>query len=348
MNLISSVLARVIAILCTILFILTALAALVVFNLEQRGLNPNTYKEALTTENFYQSLPTLLGQVLAMDENKSNTPYLRQLTSEDWTTIIQTLLPPEQLRAMTEEGITQIFAYLNGQTSDPHISLLPLKQRLSGTAGMNVALNLIHAQPNCTAEQLAQLIASLGQVLCNPPQNMLNLAKPIIQTQLTSIAGALPDQISLAGANISSLRLRNVRFIRLMMQLSPLIPLAFLFGVTIFAVRTFKDWMGWWGWPLVFTGVVGAIFGFGGNPLLGTAIEDSIARRTQLTDSPQLTEGIRAVIAAVLREVFQPAGWQALTLAVIGLLMLIIALITSQAEKGRRIKQSEAETEIMR
>ncbi len=49
------------------LFIVTALAALFLYNLEQRAFNPNTYKEALVNENFYQSLPSLLGQVLARD-----------------------------------------------------------------------------------------------------------------------------------------------------------------------------------------------------------------------------------------------------------------------------------------
>ncbi len=91
----------------------------------------------------------------------SNTPFAQQLTSENWATIIQTLLPPEQLQSMTEEAITQIFAYLNNETNDPHISLLPLKQRLSGPAGLNAAINLIHAQPNCTVEQVAQLISLL-------------------------------------------------------------------------------------------------------------------------------------------------------------------------------------------
>ncbi len=146
----------------------------------------------------------MLGQVLAKDSSESNTPFVKQLTSENWATIIQTLLPPEQLQTMTEEAITQIFAYLNNETNDPHISLLPLKQRLSGPAGMNAAISLIHAQPNCTAEQVAQLISSFGQVLCNPPQDVLNQAKPILQTQLNLIAANIPDQISIIGTNIQS------------------------------------------------------------------------------------------------------------------------------------------------
>lgn len=62
-----NILTRIIAVVCVILFIVTALTALFLYNLEQRAFNPNTYKEALVNENFYQSLPSLLGQVLARD-----------------------------------------------------------------------------------------------------------------------------------------------------------------------------------------------------------------------------------------------------------------------------------------
>lgn len=347
MNHFLNIAAKIIAILCAILFVATALAALFFSNMEQRAFDPNTYKVALANDNFYQSLPSLLSQVLAKEASKNHTPFVQQLTAEDWTTVIQILLPPEQLRNMTEDGITQIFAYLNGETSDPHLSLLPLKQRLSGSAGIDAATALIHAQPNCTVAQLAQLIASFGQVLCNPPQDMLSIGKPVIQSQLDSIAATLPDQMSLAGTS-NSIGLRNLRYLRLMMQLSPLIPLIFLFAVTIFAVRTFKGWLTWWGWPFLVTGVAGAVLGFSGLQLFRIAIENVISRRMQLRIPPEFSNAIRAVMDAVFREIFQSAGWQAVIIAVIGLIMIVIAFIISQREKTQRIQRAEAETQIQR
>ena len=258
-NNVLSAIAKIIAVLCAIFFIATTLAALFLFNMERIAFNPNPYRVALANDNFYQSLPSILGPVLAKDASESNMPFARQLTSENWTTIIQTLLPPEQLHSMTEEAITQIFAYLNNETSDPQVSLLPLKQRLSGPAGLEAVINFIHAQPNCTAEQLTQMVTSFGQVLCNPPQDALNLAKPILQSQLNTVAAGIPGQISLTDLLPQLQKPTNIRVIRLIMQLSPLIPLAFLFGVTIFAVRTFKGWMAWWGWPLLIAGVIGAL-----------------------------------------------------------------------------------------
>jgi hypothetical protein len=131
------------------------------------------------------------------------------------------------------------------------------------------------------------------------------------------------------------------------MQLSPLIPLAFLFGITILAVRTFKGWLAWWGWPFLIAGGIGAISGFNGAPLLRTAIENYILRRTQLTIPSELTDVVRTVMDDVLRKIFQPAGWQALILAGIGLAMLVITFLILQAEKNRHIKRSEAETQIL-
>ncbi len=116
---------------------------------------------------------------------------------------------------MTEDAITQIFAYLNNETSNPQVSLLPLKQRLSSSAGLDAAINLIHAQPDCTAQQLVQLIASFGQVICNPPQDVLTLAKPILQSQLNATAAEIPDQISLMGTDSQSLSLGNLRLARI-------------------------------------------------------------------------------------------------------------------------------------
>ena len=131
-----NVIAKIIAVLCAVFFVATTLAALLLFNVERRAFNPNPYKAALANEDFYQRLPPILGQALAKDASQSNMPFARQLSSENWATIVQTLLPPAQLRAMTEDAITQIFAYLNNETSNPQVSLLPLKQRLSSSRGI--------------------------------------------------------------------------------------------------------------------------------------------------------------------------------------------------------------------
>jgi len=340
------IIAKIVAVLCAIGFAVTAFAALLLFNLERRAFNPNIYKDALASRNFYQRLPSLLGPELAKAAMGSNIPIAKQFTSDDWAAIIRTLLPPEQLEIMTEDAITQIFAYLNDETSHPHISLTPLKQRLSGPAGMEMAVNLIHAQPDCSIEQLVQMAASFGQVLCNPPQSLLNIAKPAIQAQLNLIAANIPDQMSFIDTSTPTQKAGNLRNIRLAMQFSPLAPLVFLFLNTLFAVRTFKDWMTWWGWPLLWSGIMGALAGFSGAPVFRMALENYISTRTQLSIPAEFTPAIRTVADEVLRQILQPAGWQGLILAGTGLSMLLISLIISNVERNRRHQRSEAKTQI--
>jgi len=339
-------LARASAVLCAAFFILTTLAALFFFNLEERAFDPNTYEQALVKENFYQSLPFLLGQVLANDARANNIPFVQQLTGEHWATIIQTLLPPEQLRSMTEEAITQVFAYLNDETDDPQISLLPIKQRLSSSAGLDAAISLIHAQPDCTIEELGQMIASFGQVLCNPPQEVLALAKPILQTQLSLIAASLPDRISFINPGAPPQGLRNLSAIRIFMRITPLLPLAFLFGITIFAVRSFKGWLAWWGLPFLIAGLAGALLAFNGAPFFESALENYVSTHTPLTIPPEFSGAVRAVVNDVLQRIFAPAGWQALAMAGIGLGMIVAALLISRHEKNQRVQRSEAKTQI--
>jgi len=338
--------AKSLAVLCAICFVVTAVSSLLLFNFEQRAFNPNIYTEVLVNENVYQSLPSLLGSVLVKDAGIKGTPFANQLTGENWAALIQTLLPPEQLQAMTEDAVTQIFAYLNNKNSNPHISLMPLKLRLSGPAGLDATINLLHTQPDCTFEQVAQMAASSGPVLCNPPQIVLNFAKPVIQTQLNLITANLPDQISLLSANAPPPKAGSIRNIRLAMQFSPLLPVVFLLLVTLFMVRTFKGWMIWWGWPILIAGTIGAVSGFNGEPLFRMALENYISTRTQLSIPPELLSAMHGVMDQVLRKIFQPVVWQALILVGIGLIMLLIGLIISRMEKHQRIERSEAKTQM--
>jgi hypothetical protein len=340
-----NILTKIITVLCAFCFVGTALVSLFLVNVDQHAFDPDIYKQALINGNFYQDLPSLLGSALAKGSSTNNTPFVKNLTGENWAAIIQTLLPQEQLQALTEDAITQFFAYLNGETGSPHLSLEPLKQKLSGPAGMEAAISLIHAQPDCSAEQLTQMIVSFGQVLCNPPQTILNLARPAIQTQLSLIAASIPDQISFTDAGIPKSRAGNLRDIRLAMQFSPFLPLIFLFLITLLAIRTFKDWMAWWGWPILLTGITGALAGFRGAPLFRMALENYISTRTQLNIPPELSPAMHVVADEVFQEILRPAGWQAVALAAIGLIMLLIAWTLSQLEKNQRIQRSEAKTQ---
>ncbi len=247
---------------------------------------------------------------------------------------------------MTEEAITQIFGYLNGENSDPRLSLLPLKSELASQAGVDAAITIIHAQPPCTLDQLVKMAASFGQELCDPPEQVLNIAKPIIQAQLKAAAIAIPAEVPLVRPGASPNSLGELKTLRLIMRLSPLVPLAFLLGITILVVRSLKGWLAWWGWPLLFAGSFSAFSGFASAPSFRLLVERFLARRLPLTFPPDITNTLRAVADAAIRQMLHPAGWEGLVMAAIGLIMILVSFAVSAGEKAKRLARSEAKTQI--
>ncbi len=343
------VIARVLAVLSAVLFVLTALAALVLFNVERRAFDPATYKRALANQDFYQKLPTLLGDLLAKNIGDDAPAFARRMTAENWKTLVGALLPQPELQAMTEDIFNQVFAYLNGETQTPQISLAPLKQSLAGPAGLEAALTIIRSQPPCTLEQIAKVLTDFGRELCNPPQEMLDILRPIIHAQLQATADALPNEAPLVGsANNPSQPdpLKGLRALRLMMRLSPLLPFALLLVITLLVVRTLNDWLSWWGWPLLVTGFLGMLVGFSGAPLFRSLIERPISQRAAINLPPEIAKAVRGVVDAALREMLKPAGWEAFILLLLGLAMILVAVHLTRREK-KKLDESEAPTQFL-
>jgi len=224
-----------------------------------------------------------------------------------------------------------------------------LKDSLAGPAGMNSVLTIIQSQPDCTIEQIARIANTFGQELCNPPKQILDLIQPVIQIELQSAASAIPDNISiLNAANNGSVEsgLKDLRLIRLVMRFSPLIPIALLFVITILAVRTFKGWLAWWGWPLLLTGLIGLPIGLTGAPLLRWVLESWLAKRFTLTLTTEISASLRSVLDAALREILKSVAWESVALFIVGLIMVLFSVYLAIREKNK-VAASEAKTQII-
>jgi hypothetical protein len=343
-----SVIVRILATLLAALFVLTALAALVLFNVERRAFNPATYKRVLINENFYQKLPALLGDLLAKNLGSDAPAFAQHMSADNWRTLLEALLPQQELQAMTEESLNQVFAYLNGETQTPRVSLAPLKHSLASPAGLDAALAIIKSQPPCTLGQIAKVLTNFGQELCNPPQEMLDVLRPVIHAQLQATADAIPDEVPLVNSTDSASQpsgLQGLKLLRLLMRLSPLIPFTLLLVITLLVVRTLDDWLSWWGWPLSVTGISGMLVGFSGAPLFRSLIERSISRRAAINMPPEIANAVRGILDAALREMLKPAGWEASVLFLLGLGMVLIAAYLTHREQ-EKLPPSEAPTQV--
>ncbi|HJQ14106.1 MAG TPA: hypothetical protein VJ830_05085 [Anaerolineales bacterium] len=319
---------------CAILFIISAVLVLLLINVEAKAFSSATYKQAFADQRLYERMPAILATALTstMGQNINAVPFLRALAPEDWQNTIAMLLPPEELTATANNALDATFDYLNGRSSSAALSLIPLKTQLAGPSGMNVVLQILSIQPACTAEQLTQMALGLlgGEIaLCNPPPEAVNLMTPFLQSQLQTMTTILPNEVTFIPGTLSGtpqdprLQLNRVRSL---IKWTPLLPLLLLFALTIFAVRSLRDWLAWWGWPFMIAGVSSVLIGLVGAPLVGWILQLLIQGQGTLPIPPALTSSITETTSAVARQILIPVMIQGALLGMLGLGMAILGM----------------------
>ena len=141
-----SVLSTFLAALCAFLFIIVTSLTLVVFIGDRLLLNPSTYKQALNSENAYDTFPTLIAEQIVYQVQHPGShgrlpTDLQRLTQDDWEVLLSDILTPESIKIQAESLIDQIFTYVNtpGAPLDLQISLVDFKQKLDGDIGFRAA-----------------------------------------------------------------------------------------------------------------------------------------------------------------------------------------------------------------
>lgn len=319
------------SILLAILFVFSALAALLAFNLERTAFDAETYQKAFAKQQFYDRLPAVLAKALTgSNAPGSLPPAMQTLNEQQWENFLRDLLPPEALQTMGDETVASLFGYLNGYAEAVQIPLAPLKQSLASDAGVQAVLAVFRAQPDCTLAQLAQMtMSALGSgqiVLCNLPEELYPVITPIIQEQLQWTAAALPEQVTLfggAGDKRIQMARQRLQSLRLVLRLSPLLPLALLFALTLLAVRSLRDWLAWWGGPFLATGLAALLSALAGAPVFGTLLLKMVENRLPVLVSPAMLDQARPLVVAVMGQLTEPLKVQGLILAVLSLLMTL-------------------------
>jgi hypothetical protein len=405
--------------LCAVLFVITAPAALLLFNLDRRALNANTYKHAFADQGIYDQVPVLVGEMLVAssaydpcetnliacraearspeavacfelalgareyqalvsgrqspteaqaeqagdclnryppppaDEQGGPPSFVKNLSAQDWQRIIQTLLPPDELKSLVDQALDSIFAVLNGRADSANMDMTNFKRRLTGPAGVEAAMSLLRAQPPCTLEQAARMTISALSLdgdleLCSPSDELAFIIQPLVEINLQLAALGVPDQVTLIPGTFNlagdGTPLERFRRLRLVLRLGLLIPLVFLLGITAFAVRTPKTWLKWWGWPFLITGLLGALIGFLSAPILNLALTTLLTRMLPAYLPVGIVELGSDLTGAIVRQLLKPMAWESLTLALISGVMLFFAARIDRQET--RLAASEAGTEI--
>jgi len=327
------ILGKLIAGICAVSFVATGVLALLSFNVEGKAFSSATYKQAFENQKLYERMPAILAGALSTSiaENQNAGAYLKAFTTADWEASISSILPPEELQTLTDDALDSTFDYINGKTDSAAVSLLPIKGHLAGDSSVEAVKQILRAQPACTTEQLTQIaigvLTGKDFILCNPPEEALGYLTPLIESQLQFVTAAFPDEVTLISNARSGtpddprLRLNRARSV---MKLTPILPLAFLIGITIFAVRNLTDWLKWWGWLFLITGAGSLAIAVLGSPVIGFIVERFMQIQGAGFMPPIFLATIRETASAVTDQILKPVAIEGLSLAILGVLMVVI------------------------
>ena len=322
---------KTLAAICAVLFIFAGVPVLLFFNIERKAFDAATYKQAFQDQQLYQRMPGLIAATLSatISQNGTLPAFLRESSVDQWQTTISTLLPPEELQAMTDQTLDSTFDYLNFRSNSVVISLLPVKTRLSGDAGVNMVREFLRTQPACTVEQLTQMglgLLSGNITLCNPPEEAMGFFTPFIQSQLGTISATFPNEIALVPGSESGTpndpRLK-LQWVRSGIVFSPFFLILLLLAIALFAVRSLRDLLLWWGWPLLITGAVASLIALTSSPLVGWFLGFVIQIYGATFLPPLLAATIGETASAVARQMLVPVVFQGFIIAMIGLVMVL-------------------------
>ncbi|MCJ7825319.1 MAG: hypothetical protein MUP44_10500 [Anaerolineales bacterium] len=280
--------------------------------------------------------------------------YFRILSDEDWEYLIGTLLDPEWLQTAVESVLDQVFENLNSDAplQPISVSLVGLKVKLAGEVGYQALRDLLEKQPDCTPEQILQLNESQVSggamdefLLCNPPEILEEVVDPLMREAIQSAVSGIPDEMTFelpfldmsASTNIEQSGgdpIQSLLAARRQLRFAFLIPITFLLLLTIFGVRSLRDWLLWWGVPLLLTGLISILISYVSPPILGWLVPRLIGEAAPAGVSPELYSIGVDLGTVVFRQVTRKIMVQAGVMAVIGFGFAISAFFVKPSKKA--------------
>ena len=318
---------KLIGIIFAVLFISTAVPALIFFNFDRRAFSAETYQKAFANADFYNKLPVAMAEaMLSASTDTSQLPVvMRGMNQQAWEAFFREILPPETLKVLGDDVLNSTFAYLNLQTNSVQLSLIPLKASMVGEAGVQAVYALLDTQPDCTFEQIAQmtfnLLTNSEMQFCKPPAELASMLSPVIQGQMQVATLVVPDQLTLLTAPLQNDPRVKLQTARMVMRLSPIFPLGFLLLMTMFAVNSLKSWLSWWGTSFSITGILASLMSLGGAPIFGAIFQRVLVNKMPAFLPAILLDYASDLASAMLRALLAPVFWQGMVIALIGFAM---------------------------
>lgn len=354
------VLSQLVASVLAVLFMGLTPLVLFLFTTEWQLFQAPIYARALERLDLYERLPSLAaeqwifslarmpagessGDPESGDDEGELAELLRGLSPRDVEVIFGELMPASWLQAQAESILEQTFALLEPGEASPSvmISMVEVKARLLGEPGRDALDRLIHSWPPCTAEQLAEMAnlaaglapnEGMGVVTCLPPEALVPTMLETMHARAGQMMAKVPDEFDLTqtfndgedgpgGAAPSGPDPRPaLQRARLVMRLSPVLPVGLMLSITIFGVRSLKGGLRWWGIPLLNAGLISLGLAVGALPAFNSILRAN-AEGLPANLAPGVLQAALDVARFILRAL---VSWVAIGAAALGLLGFVL------------------------
>ena len=282
-----------------LVFIISMFTSIFLLAFTTQLFNPDFYLEVFEEEDFFDRLPEIAAAQIRYsmtynpcledpemcengespgEESEGGPPsYFQALSEDDWENLLAELLPEDWLENQVQELVTNTIDSIRSGSEDLPlgISLMELKDHLTGQGGVDAIRGVMGSQPECSKDDLLEMArvldgsddSEMDLLTCYPGDEFLDDYAPQIEVFLSKSLKDIPDEIDLAGdltgkeITIKPLKLdlplpALINFLRWIILISPLLNLLLLLVIATLAVHSFKALRVWWGYPIAITGLM--------------------------------------------------------------------------------------------
>jgi hypothetical protein len=335
---------RVLAGILGLVFVITAVVALLIVNGTHVLTNREVVKEALGLEPILREvLPELVNTTIVEQVEVQDIP-LPDFDTTAITEMVLDTMPEGWLDDIVDSAVDGTFDFLlteNEETAVVSIDLNPMLNQLQGEPGRQLVLQYLESLPVCTPLQMLTLLS--GEIpTCVPegvPLDQLSrqvhgAVAPMLLSQISVGEGGVV-RVPLATIFSSNPQMmETVQRIRFFYQLTSqvwvfwLLPLFCLLLILALAVRSLWQWGIWWGWPLTAAGLVGLLLSLLIPGMVLGWLRTAVFTTASSTPIDQLWQPLLQQGVVNLSESWAGRmGWQAAVLLVLGLLFLLFGFL---------------------
>jgi hypothetical protein len=121
-----------------------------------------------------------------------------------------------------------------------------------------------------------------------------------------------------------------LRWVRIAATLTPLVALLLLVAMTLLAVRTARDLLRWWGWPLLMAGLVSLGAGLLVAPAATTLFDATLIGRLSRAVGSSIAALFSSAASALAAGLVRPILLDALLVSLLGGALLVAAWLSPQ------------------